>query len=66
MLGHQTGLDKLKKTEIRLRIFSEHNALKGEVNCKEKAGKTTNMEIKRHATKQQMDQRNNTKQIKNT
>lgn len=66
MLRHQTGLDKLKKTEIRLRIFSEHDASKGEINCKEKAGKTTNMEVRRHATKQQMGPRNNTKQVNNT
>ena len=35
-LGHKTSLDKVKKTEIISSIFSNHNTLRLEINCKEK------------------------------
>ena len=34
MLGHKVNLSKLKKTEIISSIFSEHNAMRLEINCK--------------------------------
>lgn len=34
MLGHKTSLNKFKKTEIMSSIFSEHNAMKLEINHK--------------------------------
>ena len=34
MLGHKTSLDKFKKIEIIPRIFSEHHAMKLEINHK--------------------------------
>ena len=39
VLGHKTSLNKYKNTEITPSIFSDHNSLKLEVNCKKKAGK---------------------------
>ena len=32
MLGHRTSLNKFKKTEIISSIFSDHNAMKLEIN----------------------------------
>ena len=32
MLGHKTSLKKFKKTEIISSIFSDHNAMKVEIN----------------------------------
>ena len=34
MLGHKTGLNKFKMMEIISSIFSEHNAMKLEINHK--------------------------------
>ena len=34
MLGHKTNLNKFKKTEIISSIFSDHNAMKLEINHK--------------------------------
>ena len=42
ILGHRDSLNKYKRTEITPTIFSDHNALKLEINCKKKAGRTTN------------------------
>ena len=39
MIGHKTSLNKFKKTEIILSIFSDHNSLKLDTNLKEKTGK---------------------------
>ena len=36
MLGHKTSLNKIKKIEIISSIFSDHNAMKLEINYKEK------------------------------
>ena len=41
MLGHNTSLDKFKKTDIVASIFSDHNAMKGEFNHKKKTEKYT-------------------------
>ena len=43
MLGNKASLNKFKKTEIISSIFSDHNAMKLEINHKKKAGKVTNM-----------------------
>ena len=42
ILGHKLGLNKYKMTKIIPCIFSEHNAMKPEVNHKKKSAKTTN------------------------
>ena len=36
MLGHKESLGKFKKTKIISRIFSEHNAMRLEINYKKK------------------------------
>ena len=36
------SLNKYKKVEIIPTIFSDHNALKSEINCRKKSGRTTN------------------------
>ena len=41
MLGHKTSLNKLKKTEIISSIFSNHNAMKLEINHKNNIEKHT-------------------------
>ena len=41
MLGHKTSLNKFKKTEIISSIFSDHNAMKLEVNYKKNMEKFT-------------------------
>ena len=43
MLGHKKSLNKLKKIEIILSIFSDHNGVKLEISYKKKAGKIANM-----------------------
>ena len=42
ILGHKSSLSKFKKTEIILRIFSNHNTMKLEINYREKNVKNTN------------------------
>lgn len=42
MLGHKSALNKYKKIEIILCTFSDHNAMKLEVDHKKKFGKNTN------------------------
>ena len=49
ILGHKTGLNRYQKTEIIPCIFSDHNALKLELNHKEKFGRNSrHMETKNH------------------
>lgn len=38
MLGHKTSLNKYKKTEIILNIFSDDNGIKLEINYKQEMG----------------------------
>ena len=51
MLGHKTSLNKFKKIEIISSIFSDHNAMKLEINHKKntekhvKTGKLNNIFI---------------------
>ena len=42
MLGHKTSLNKFKKIEIILSIFSIHKSMKLEINYRNKNGKRTN------------------------
>ena len=43
MLDQKTSLDKFKKIEIISSIFSDHKAMRLEINYKEKTVKNTNM-----------------------
>ena len=53
VLGHKTCLNKFKKIEIISSIFSNHNAMRLEINYKKKNWKNhTYMEAKQYATKQ--------------
>ena len=49
ILGHKSSLSKFKKIEILSSIFSDHNAMRLEINYREKNVK--NMEAKKHVTK---------------
>ena len=53
ILGHKSNLSKFKKTEIVSSIFSDHNALKLDINYKKKktVKKHKHMEIKQHVSK---------------
>ena len=42
ILGHKSNLSKFKKIEIISSIFSDHNAIRLEMNYKEKNVKNTN------------------------
>ena len=42
ILGHKSSLSKFKKIEIISSIFSDHNAMRLEMSCREKNLKTTN------------------------
>ena len=42
ILGHKSSLGKFKKTEIISSIFSDHNAMRSEINYREKNVKITN------------------------
>ena len=36
MTGHETGVSKFKKCKIIASVFSDHNAVSLEINCKGK------------------------------
>ena len=42
ILGHKSSLSKFKKTEIISSIFSDHHAMRLEINYREKNIKNTN------------------------
>ena len=42
ILGHKSNLGKFKKTEIVSSIFSDHNAMKLDINYRKKSVKNTN------------------------
>ena len=46
ILSHRSNLSKLKKIEIVSRIFSNHNAMRLDINYKEKTKKHKHLEIK--------------------
>ena len=43
ILGHKSSLDNFKKIEIISSIFSDHNAIRLEINNKRKTAKNRNM-----------------------
>ena len=52
ILGHKSSLNKFKKIEIISSIFSDHNAMRLEINYREKNVKIhKNMEAKQYVTK---------------
>ena len=52
ILGDKSNLSKFKKIEIVSRIFSDHNALRLDINYKKKnCKKQKHMEIKQHVSK---------------
>ena len=52
ILGHKSNLSKFKKIEILSSIFSNHNAMRLDTNCKKKTVRNTrHMEIKQHVSK---------------
>ena len=42
-VGHKTSLNKFKRTEVILNIYSDHSSLKIEINCMKKTEKFTNV-----------------------
>ena len=50
ILGHKSSLGKFKEIEIIPSIFSDQNAVRLDVNYREKKTKNTNMEAKHHAS----------------
>ena len=42
ILGHKSSLDKFKKIEIVSSIFSDHNALRLDINYRKKSVRNTN------------------------
>ena len=52
ILGHKSNLSKFKKIEIISSIFSDHNAMRLDINYKKKnCKKHKHMEIKQHICK---------------
>ena len=52
ILGHKSNLSKFKKIEIVSSIFSDHNAMRVDINYKKKnCKKHKHMEIKQHVSK---------------
>ena len=52
ILGHKSSISKIKKIEIISSIFSDHNAMRLEINYREKICKThKHMEVKQYVTK---------------
>ena len=52
ILGHKSNLSKFKKTEIISNIFSDHKAMRLDINYKKKnCKKHKHMEIKQHVSK---------------
>ena len=57
ILGHKANLNKFRSIEIISTIFSDHNAMKLEINHRKRNEKKTYyMETKQHATKKQVGQ----------
>ena len=56
ILGHKSSLSKFKKIEIVLGIFSDHNAMRLDINYRKKTCKKhKHMEAKQYATKPPRD-----------
>lgn len=54
MLNHKRSLNKFKSIEIVSSIFSNHSAMKLEINCKKKTEISKHVKTKTHASKQPM------------
>ena len=67
MLGHKASLGKFKEIEIISSFFSDHSAMRWEINYKEKTSKKhKHMAAKQYATKQPLVHwRNQKKKKKN-
>ena len=50
ILGHKSSLGKFKKIEIISSIFSDHNAMRLDINYRKNTVKNTNMEVKQYTT----------------
>ena len=50
ILGHKSNLSKFKKIEIVSSTFSDHNAMKLDINYKKKTVRNTNVKIKQCAS----------------
>ena len=57
MLGHKASVGKFKKTEIISSVFSDHNAMRLEINYRKKKTVKNHkyVETKHYVTKQPMD-----------
>ena len=54
-LDHKASLNEFKKTEIISSIFSDHNAMKLEINCRKKTCKKhKHVDTKQYTTEQPM------------
>ena len=51
ILGHKPSLGKFKNIEIVSSIFSNHNAMRLDINYRKKSVKSTHMEVKQYVTK---------------
>ena len=51
ILGHKSNLSIFKKIEVISNIFSNHNAMRLDINYKRKYKKHKHMEIKQHVSK---------------
>ena len=51
ILGHKSNLSKFKKTEIVSSIFSNHNAMRLDINYKKNTRKHKHVEIKQYISK---------------
>ena len=51
ILGHKSSLGKFKKIEIVSSMFSDHNAMRLDINYRKKTKKYKHMEAKQYATK---------------
>ena len=50
ILGHKSSLGKFLKTEIISSIFSDHKAIRLDMNCRKKLQKHKHMEAKQYAS----------------
>ena len=51
ILGHKSNLSKFKKVEIISSVFSDHNAMRLDINYNKKTKKHKHMEIKQYVSK---------------
>ena len=67
LLGHKSNLSKFKKIEIITSIFSDHNAMRLDINYKKKnCKKHKHMEIKQHISHNQQVTEEIKREIKET